>query len=106
MESISLVQYPRLREMHLRIDAVSGTALTLVLESQSASPEVTVVRCDGVTQLRCTEFGGLTTMITGLYLTDISDRGWEGTRWEARDVEDDVLAFYARTASVDTTKGR
>jgi hypothetical protein len=46
-----------------------------------------------VRDLKLDEFGGIHTQINGFDIRDISDRGWEGTRYEIEDYEDGRIAF-------------
>lgn len=45
-------------------------------------------------------FGGGLTQITGLYIKDISDKGWEKIRWEVGDFEIGAIKFYAADISI------
>jgi hypothetical protein len=58
-----------------------------------------LLRFSGVRGLRLSGFGNLT-RITGLDIMDISDRQWEGMRWEISDFENGFVHFSCREARV------
>src|ERR1041384_6237504 len=86
-------------------DLDDGTILDMLMETEGRTPNYRVIlRFGGVSQLRLASeesFGGGTAKavgrISGLDIKDISDRQWEGIRWDIGDYEDSAISFYACT---------
>ena len=96
-----------IREFSLRHDTDGGIpalSLTLVLETEGRAPDVRVtLTFSCVSSLRL-DLTRTHMWISGFDVRDISDRQWDGIRWEVVDSEDDALHFYCREAQVDAVE--
>ena len=96
-----------IREFSVRQDLSCGSpalAVAMVMETDGRTPDVRVkMTFSHVSSLRV-EIPGSEARIIGFDVRDISDRQWEGIRWEVLDFEDEILRFYCRHAQVDEVK--
>ncbi len=73
----------------------------MVMETKDRTPNIRVkLRFWDVRSLRI-EFASSYEGICGFDVRDISDRQWDGIRWEVLDFENEVIHFYCRDAQVD-----
>ena len=93
-----------IREFSVRRHLSCGSpalAVTMVMETEGRTPDVRVkMAFSHVSSLRV-EIPGSEARIIGFDVCDISDRQWEGIRWEVLDYEDEIVRFYCRDARVE-----
>ena len=96
-------EYRKVLELRFYQDAEVPSAynVDMVLESEQRGATYRLfLRFKGVTSLKVSDFGGAETRVIGLDIVNISDRQWDGVRWEVIDYEHDALHFYAGTAEI------
>jgi hypothetical protein len=91
------------KELHF-VEGDEGTnsyniALVVLSDERPVSATIRLIFSD-VSDLHITSFGGGLTQIRGLYIKDISERGWERKKWEIGDFENGVIRFCAAAVTI------
>ncbi|WP_119303170.1 hypothetical protein [Dongia deserti] len=71
--------------------------LDIVLLTDKSTMQYRVsIRFENVIGLKVKDFGGGLTQVMGLYIQDISEKGWDRQNWEIGDFEHSVISFRCR----------
>lgn len=92
-----------MKELHFieREEGTSSYDVVLVMSSDRISRADTIrIICSDVSDFYLKSFGGGLTQITGLFIKDIHENGWERMKWEIGDFENGVIKFFAAAVSV------
>lgn len=79
----------------------SVSVVEMEMDSEDLTPNIRVCfRFSGVVNFMLNLKDSSTSRIIGFDVRNISERGWEGLKWEVEDYEDQRISFCSATAKV------
>jgi hypothetical protein len=103
---LSLSDFSTLKKLTFSCDSSTSEArahynLEMVLSSDKPVDNWTIVlKFEHVSGLKAKSFGGALTQITGLFVKNIRDQGWEDQNWEVGDFENGAISFWCKRLSL------